>query len=306
MISVIVPVYNAERTIADCLDSLLQSKAVLEIIVVDDGSTDQSLNICEKYAEKNSNIFLVRQQNKGVSSARNEGMKQAHGEYIGFVDSDDEIDQNMFEKLINCFDEETDIAVCYFKHKKTDQGTAQPCIARSHQDMVLDIVKNPFVLGAPWNKLFRRSIISQHELRFNTEIHDMEDKLFCLEYMNCCTHGGKIIPEKLYIYKEYPEDFKRKYPFEKYKTGLDACERMLELSCVQQNKTARSFEQAILVKHCIQIARVSYRSGEKDVTLYREKAKKYKKDFMRCNLISIKQKIGYYVLQSAPFLLKWI
>lgn len=96
-ISVIVPVYNAAQYLPRCLDSVMEQSGNFEVIVVNDGSTDNSLDIMRKYAEKYSNIHIVNQENKGVSAARNTGLNQAENKYITFVDADDWLEPNAFE-----------------------------------------------------------------------------------------------------------------------------------------------------------------------------------------------------------------
>lgn len=112
MLSVIVPVYNNESYIGRCLDSLISQKLKnIEIIVVNDGSTDESLKICKQYRNKDSRISIITQANNGVSAARNSGLNYATGKYIGFVDSDDYISDDMYEKLVNAAEENaSDIA----------------------------------------------------------------------------------------------------------------------------------------------------------------------------------------------------
>ena len=114
MISVIVPVYNAEKYLKRCINSILnQSYKELEIILVDDGSTDQSLNICKCFADIDTRIKLIHQENSGVAAARNAGIRLATGEYITFVDSDDYIDYYMYEKMIEIVDQyHCDIVMC--------------------------------------------------------------------------------------------------------------------------------------------------------------------------------------------------
>jgi len=102
VISVIVPVYNVEKYLKRCLESIVnQTYKDLEIILVDDGSTDSSLQICEEYAEIDKRIKVIHKQNGGLSSARNAGLRVASGDYVGFVDSDDDIDLNMYHQMYN-------------------------------------------------------------------------------------------------------------------------------------------------------------------------------------------------------------
>ena len=101
-ITVIIPVYNVEIYLADCLDSVLQQTLnEIEIICINDGSSDNSLEILKEYARKDSRIIIISQENKGLGSARNRGLEVATGEYVAFLDSDDWVDNNYYEKLYN-------------------------------------------------------------------------------------------------------------------------------------------------------------------------------------------------------------
>ena len=117
IISIIVPVYNAEKYLSRCIDSILrQTFADFELILVNDGSSDKSKEICEKYSGSDPRIKLINQKNSGVSAARNTGLDNASGEYIGFVDSDDFIEKNMYEELYNILKKTgADISVCGIK-----------------------------------------------------------------------------------------------------------------------------------------------------------------------------------------------
>lgn len=128
MISVIVPVYNIEQYIQRCLDSILaQTYSDLEIILVDDGSTDSSGSICDQYAQKDSRVIVCHQENKGVSEARNKGMDIANGEYIGFVDGDDLIDKDMFRVLHkNAVEHQCEISCCQIITIETDDSVSCP------------------------------------------------------------------------------------------------------------------------------------------------------------------------------------
>ena len=122
LISIIIPVYNTAKYLPRCLDSVLkQTYQNLEIIVVDDGSTDNSPKIIKEYATKDNRIKVIHQKNAGLSAARNTGITKATGKYISFVDSDDEISHNMIKKLFDVLQRNnTDISVCSFKEVYPD------------------------------------------------------------------------------------------------------------------------------------------------------------------------------------------
>ena len=116
LISVIIPVYNVEKYLRRCIDSVInQTYKNLEIIIVDDGSTDNSSNICDEYTNKDSRVKVVHKENGGLSSARNVGIELAKGDLIAFVDSDDYIELEMYEKLKENMDKyDSDIAICQY------------------------------------------------------------------------------------------------------------------------------------------------------------------------------------------------
>ena len=120
MVSVIVPIYNAEKYLNECISSILsQSYKDFELILIDDGSTDKSQNICNEFAKKDLRITVVHQ---GISAARNNGLKNAKGEFVAFVDSDDYVEKNWLELLVKAITtEEADIAVCGMKIDKQEK-----------------------------------------------------------------------------------------------------------------------------------------------------------------------------------------
>ena len=113
-ISIVIPIYNAEDHLQRCVDSVLnQTEKNIEIILVDDGSKDNSIEICKNYLNQDKRVQLIHQENSGVSAARNRGIEQACGEYIGFIDSDDWIEPNMYECLLREANQASaDIVIC--------------------------------------------------------------------------------------------------------------------------------------------------------------------------------------------------
>ena len=130
-ISIVVPIYNVEKYVKKCIESLIkQTYKNIEIILVDDGSTDSSAEIIDEYANKDSRIIAIHQKNKGVSSARNTGLKAARGEYIGFVDPDDYVDCQMYEVMVNKLQASlADLVVCgYSKIWESSGKTEKFCL----------------------------------------------------------------------------------------------------------------------------------------------------------------------------------
>lgn len=190
-VSIIVPVYNVENYLRECMESIImQTLKNIQIIVVDDGSTDNCGIICDEYAKKDERIVVIHKKNGGLSSARNEGLRYVQGDYVGFVDSDDSIKLDMYEKLLNALkSSKSDLAFGYIQY--------QSGIIKSEQFNELKMlcneeILNSYILGIPhptlnkpvWNKLYRRDIIG--DTRFIDNIHG-EDGPFNLEILEKCT-----------------------------------------------------------------------------------------------------------------------
>ena len=203
LISVIIPVYNVEDYLGRCLDSIIHSSyKKLEIICINDGSSDNSLKILEEYKKIDSRIIVLDQLNKGVSSARNAGLKIAGGEYIAFVDSDDWVHQRYFEYLYKLIKEaNVDIALCdhevvagKIKDKKLESENFEYSILEFSDFFCGNSIKR-----VPWKRLYKSSIVYGH--KFKEDVKLGEDLLFNIEVV--CKHTNiriAIIKDKLYYY----------------------------------------------------------------------------------------------------------
>lgn len=184
-ISVIVPVYNVEKYVSKCLASIIgQSYKNLEIIVVNDGSTDNSGVICDEYARSDNRVTVIHQKNSGVSSARNSGLEIATGELIGFVDGDDFIDTNMYEELVRqMIDENADIVCCAYKQiypdKVVDFSDGSITIFNGMEMFEEYItVKNRCMMSpAVWNRLFKKELFEN--LKFENGRIFEDKKITC-------------------------------------------------------------------------------------------------------------------------------
>ncbi len=179
--SIIVPVYNSGNCLKECLDSVLsQSFSDYELILVDDGSTDNSGTICDEYTKKDSRIKVIHQKNKGVSSARNTGLSRSCGQYITFLDSDDYLSTNY---LRIASDIESDLfADGYDVNGKIEHETKSDKLLINYDE---DIVKalNGFYLLTVWAKVYKASIIRRESLMFDEELDFGEDTLFNNNYI---------------------------------------------------------------------------------------------------------------------------
>ncbi len=224
-ISVIVPVYNAEKTLRRCVDSILaQTFEDFELILINDGSKDQSGDICDEYAAKDPRVKTVHKTNGGVSSARNAGLRIAQGEYIAFIDSDDYILNNYFEELIKC---DADAIICGFTtNGKSTVPSLSGKISKSKLPGIIDKDSKATYLKAPWGHLYRNKIIKEHTITFNDDIHWGEDYLFNLKFLKHATTIA-FVSNSGYIYDMPTQIGKYKMPWDKYRLGLTVIEQEL-------------------------------------------------------------------------------
>lgn len=162
MVSVLIPAYNAEKTINRCIDSILyQTYQNIEIIIANDGSTDGTLSILSDYAEKDKRIIICNQANKGVSAARNTCLKNAHGEYILYVDADDWIESNMIQRMLELIND-ADIVFCESDHAEISEQVEDIENVKieywDQKQQMLEFMKHKRMTGMLWNKLIRRNL----------------------------------------------------------------------------------------------------------------------------------------------------
>lgn len=195
-VSVIVPVYNTENYLKECLNSILcQTFSDFELILVDDGSTDNSGTICDEYAEKDLRVRSFHSQNNGVSSARNIGLDHAKGSSIIFVDADDLIDKDYIEKLTSV---SSDLVLSNFDDYWPRTGKRKEYPAKdgeftidNEQDIILYLT-NGYAPGFVWGKLFSIEIIKNNRIQFDEKQKHSEDVLFIGEYIKCIKRIVKL------------------------------------------------------------------------------------------------------------------
>ncbi len=208
LISVIVPVYNVEKYLPQCIDSILnQTEKNLEIILVDDGSLDNSGKICDEFSKKDDRIIVIHKKNNGLSSARNAGLEIARGNYIGFVDSDDWLDKTMYEVLLKLLKENnSDISCCDF-FKTANSNDSIPHIDNEIINSYNNIESlNNFYNGlytqtvVAWNKLYKRELFKDISYPVG-KIHEDEGTTYKLYYKaNKITYTNR----PLYYYRITP------------------------------------------------------------------------------------------------------
>ena len=205
LVSVIIPVFNVEKYLPECLESVMnQDYQNLEIILINDGSTDNSGKICDKYAKQDKRIRIVHKTNSGVSDSRNIAIKQATGRLIVFIDSDDYIGREMISMLVSKYEKKSLTTCTYnmkYKNRTIENSTPlqEVNLAADIIPTLIDVKNN--IGGFSCGRLYEKSIIDTYNIKFNKELTILEDIVFLTEYLK---HVDKvlIIKKPLYYYRQ--------------------------------------------------------------------------------------------------------
>lgn len=220
-ISVIVPIYNMEKYLGRCIESILsQTYQAIELILIDDGSTDGSLACCRAYAEADSRIKVIHQKNSGVSAARNKGIQNASGAYIAFVDPDDWIEKDMYELLYKQLKVyHTDVCLCDFYRDTKNRSVPKSFEFEEellNKEKIIDELinnmigiedisfKSTYVMGCAWRGLYSKDFIKEHQLSFVEGLSIMEDLVFMVQMLLKCEYAA-ILHKPLYHYIQNPK-----------------------------------------------------------------------------------------------------
>lgn len=261
LVSVIIPVFNAQNTLRRCIESILsQTHSNIEIILIDDGSTDSSAEICSKYTAKDCRIKTIRKENGGVSSARNAGLSAAFGDYIAFVDADDYIESRMYELLLSRMKKDnSNIGICNIFFEDPDGKTLS---SFDHEDYTFERKDYPeqsyfnhCISGYVWNRLFSRDVIfsrSGEHICFDPDISIAEDDLFNYEIFS--SNGSltySYMNTRLYHYVSNPNGaVNKRFSLEKL-SYFDSIEK--EIGILEANGISNDFLKADYVINSIRI-----------------------------------------------------
>ena len=286
LVTIIIPAYNVEQYIQRCIQSCCeQTYKRIEIIVVNDGSQDNTWPIIQMLANNDQRVICINKNNEGVSVARNVALDASSGDWVLFLDSDDWLEKNAVESLLNHIDNE-DILVCsdcYFVYgdkdvqKKDCQNNGYEDEKSTQHELMRYIGQtSKFRLGSSCYKLFNRKIIEKYKLRFVSGIHQGEDGLFTFQYI-CRIRGAVYFRDPLWNIYDRPGSACNSPYNEKWKTALEAINIMLEHGnnlpeSVNRTLYAYKAERAMwLETNCI----LSPAFSEADFLLYRSELRKY-------------------------------
>lgn len=300
LVSIIVPIYNSEQYLRKCLDSIKQqSYKKIEIILIDDGSTDNSAIVAREYCEKDERFTLIQIKNSGSSNARNIGLKRARGRYIGFVDSDDVIEPNMYEELVNVLENNPAylFACCNFDNNCEEKGDLQynSKINKIDGHVLNHLLVDKRMQGFVWNKLFRAETI--RGIEFDARIAAHEDLMFNFKVLEKNGNDNIIfIDEVLYHYRINTDGcmFSKKFSRKKL-TALEVYSYLLEntdktdIEAIKCIKTHFVLVCLILASNIIKYGEISDIKYLKYIYVYMDK---YKNEIGK---LPIKYRVGLKV-----------
>lgn len=331
LISVIVPVYNVENYLSQCVDSLLkQTFANIEIILVDDGSTDKSPNICDMYSLKYDNIKVIHKKNGGLGSARNEGLKNANGIYVGFVDSDDYVSEKMYETLFLMIENyKADCAFCEFTRFwdndiEINNNSKNEIKLYSDNDILNEYLLNRIGLESYEKEdcsygasvavgLFKKSIILSNSISFVSERKIIsEDMIFDIEFIPQCkriVHTNEI----LYYYRFNPNSLTTNYLPDRFEKNVSL---YFEMDSRLETIYCNDIYKERLDRYFLKITRIALIEEMNHVHINGWKNMIRNIDRITCNKkleiilktyplknLPIKQKLFFYALKHKNYLL---
>ncbi|MRI80798.1 glycosyltransferase [Aerococcaceae bacterium DSM 109653] len=250
-VSIIIPMYNAEATIERMLQSIQQQTyPCFTVLLIDDGSTDGTKQQCQPFIQKDQRYKYHYQANGGVSSARNYGLSLSRHPYIVFLDSDDKIEPDFLERMLQPFraDDQIDFVACSF-----DRNDVSHLIDRkklSAREVISDLIEPDGPMGYSCNKMFKQSIIKEHEIRFDESVHYGEDLLFCITYL-LNARKAQYHSEVLFHYIVHGKSKSANLRDTKTLTHIDALEQIISL--LETNEV----DQLIITKYLMVYYRIT-------------------------------------------------
>lgn len=307
-ISIVVPIYNAELYLEETLESIyLQTFKNYELLLINDGSTDNSGEICKKYLQKDPRVHYFYRKNSGVSDTRNFGIENANGKYICFIDSDDKLDKNYLSDFIDIYSKnDIELGCCMFrKFKNIDDIVEHNRTLDSNyqyeNDEKYDIIFSNYS-GYLWNKMFVTSIIKDNNIFFDKSIGMMEDMLFIFKYLEY-VRKAVCIENENYLYRLTNNSASKNLANVKWFSLFKSLDYMLDRNKLYPNKIYNMLCFNYLFYLCNAKFRLRFIKNHKDykaIVMYlNEKNNKTKELYKYLNL---KQKVKIFIYKNFNFI----
>lgn len=291
LISVVVPVYNVEKYVAKCLKSIIgQSYKNLEILVVDDGSTDGSGRICDEFMSNDSRIRVIHQKNGGLSIARNVGIEKARGEFVCFVDSDDYVKENFVKKLYEAVLRwGADVAVCGYEEKNGSSSVdvlSKEEVLSGEEATIKLLVQQENIDVIAWNKVYRRELFTKSGVRF-PEGMKYEDSLTTYKLLSLAKRVV-YISEASYVYLRRDDSI----------TKSDKKEESLKMRELAARSAVDYFKKNLRLAQAAEVSRLLAKYAFLDASIRGEVGKEYGEDALKW----IRKNVSAYA--KNPFMTK--
>lgn len=303
LVSVIVPVYNVEQYLKECVDSIIeQTYKNIEIILVDDGSTDQSPRICNEYKKKDSRVKVIHKNNGGLSDARNKGIDASNGSYIGFVDSDDWIEPNMYETLVEDLkDQASDISICgiyrEYQNKTVQERNKKEQLDRN--DAIKELLKGNIIHDHAWSKLYKKELFDNVRYPCGKVYEDIRTtyKLF----LKC--NRVSLVSPCLYHYRQRQGSIIRNGFNDKKLEWLKAVEELKEDN--ELNAFDNIISNRIVKTECFLIREIAIYGDSQTCKKYKKNIDQFRKDINRNRKRLISDKSLQKSLKLIVTLINW-
>ena len=299
LISVIIPIYNVEQYLNRGIESIVnQTYKNLEIILVDDGSTDNCHEICEEWEKKDNRISVIHQ--------RNTGLKNAKGEYIYFFDPDDFIEVNLIEILLKeIIKDKIDIVICNYYIEKNNKTTIKMNIKSmkiNKKKLYNMIIQKQYFCGYVWNKLYKHSIISENNLCFNENVTMNEDLLFNCEYIQKIKESAYYISKPLYHYYIRENSLLNEKSFsEKRMLVYNALDRLMEIFNEESKENIIYLKERYIKTTYMNLYLLKKNNIDEEIIYNQiEKSKKYKNEII--NKLDSRKKFEICFITKCPLL----
>jgi glycosyltransferase involved in cell wall biosynthesis len=310
LVSLIVPVYNQASLLPVCVDSILaQTYGNLELLLVDDGSSDGSAALCDTYAARDARVRVVHQANAGISAARNRGLDEARGDLLGFADHDDWLEPDMLERLVaDLADPEVDLAICGVVYEWPDRskpwfaGTSRVLLTPAEARREMFVASGRFT-GFVWDRLVRRSAVGG--VRFSAGTALFEDLLFDLDVLARC-RAVSFDSRIGYHWRQRAESTFHAHGVERVRRGFEGYDLVLERLAGREPEVRRLAENAYVLK-CIEALKAFSVQGDGGafVEEARRRLKMHGKGFLRGaagrsdKVLFVLARIGYGIFRTA-------
>lgn len=309
LVSVIVPVYNVEDYLENCVESLLkQTYKNIEILLINDGSTDNSSKICDNYGKKDSRIKVYHKENEGVSKARNLGLECSTGDYIVFVDADDFVEKTYVEKLFNALiNNKCDMSIVniiekYSNEKEIKLGYLSKQKLLNKREFLDHLYDKKSYKGGPCNKMYLKKIIRANNLFFRDDVYYGEDLFFVSQYADKCDKFYYECDEFLYFYNRI-EGSATQTGFTKKKASfIKVCEELIDI--FEKNGVDSSRIKQQYITFCYWSITFLEDSDICSKEEYKKICKKYIRDILKSKKITLFEKVKIVGMIYFPKVMK--